>query len=60
MARGLAFDPVSPGSRRGLLVAFARVTPKAKPENAHEQKNAAASLQPGTTVGEVDKGHGGG
>jgi hypothetical protein len=60
MACGLAFDPVSPGSRRGLLVAFARVNPKAEPENAHEQTNDAASPQPDTSAGEVDKGHGGG
>jgi len=52
MACGLAFDPVSPGSRRGLLVAFARVNPKAKPENAHEQTNDAASPQPDTSVGD--------
>jgi len=52
MARGLEFDPVSPGSRRGLLVVFARVNPKAKPENAHEQTNDAASPQPDTSVGD--------
>jgi hypothetical protein len=56
MARGLVFDPVSPGSRRGLFVAFARVNPKAKPENAHEQTNAAASRQSGTTVGDRRSG----
>jgi len=50
MACGLAFDPVSPGSRRGLFVAFARVNPKAKPANAHEQTNDAASQQPGATA----------
>jgi len=45
MAPAKACHPESPGSRRGLLVPFARVKPRARLGNAHHQKARAEGMR---------------